>query len=326
MTFFNLIFIAAAMLYASPAMALSCNNDYGGATGCAGNAQAAGDCRTLGYSTESVDGCPHYLYCPFDTSYKRCIASAEQDCSSYTLSSCPSNAVSCSACGNGTDVKYKADSCKTGWSLQNGNCAVSDCSGFDLASCPDGAVCSSCVAGNSTKYKFSSCSTGYVLNGSECYNCSTMYTRLNAVISNDYYLYCDLGETWCGKDAINCSSTSKNWDNGCICGIIGFKNCLLDSVVGDKDTPVITDPTLPGDETQKTCLKRDETRCLNAKALINNKLELHNKFCPKNKLARTSASFNCTSYWNYKEESSIIGSKDEVTLRAPTVYMCTQWK
>ena len=54
------------------AIALTCRNDYSGTSGCAGNQNAAGNCETLGYYTDDVENCGHYIYCPFDTSYKRC--------------------------------------------------------------------------------------------------------------------------------------------------------------------------------------------------------------------------------------------------------------
>ena len=66
------LFGALTLLSASSALALTCANDYGSSAGCASNTTAAGDCTTLGYSKDNVDGCEHYLYCPFDTSYKRC--------------------------------------------------------------------------------------------------------------------------------------------------------------------------------------------------------------------------------------------------------------
>ena len=65
----------SSLLFSTSAFALTCLNDYSGPTGCANNVNAAGDCTTLGYSKDDVDGCKHYLYCPFDISYKRCVDS-----------------------------------------------------------------------------------------------------------------------------------------------------------------------------------------------------------------------------------------------------------
>ena len=74
------LFGALTLLSASSALALTCANDYGSSAGCASNTNAAGDCATLGFSQDNVDGCEHYLYCPFDTSYKRCVSSEKIDC------------------------------------------------------------------------------------------------------------------------------------------------------------------------------------------------------------------------------------------------------
>ncbi|MBQ8871102.1 MAG: hypothetical protein IJ019_07000 [Alphaproteobacteria bacterium] len=42
------------------------------------------DCFMLGYSTEDVEGCPKdgYMYCPFDLTYKKCVAK-EKNCLEY---------------------------------------------------------------------------------------------------------------------------------------------------------------------------------------------------------------------------------------------------
>ena len=82
------LFGALTLLSASSALALTCANDYGSSAGCASNTTAAGDCATLGFSQDNVDGCEHYLYCPFDTSYKRCVASEKIDCSDYPFEEC----------------------------------------------------------------------------------------------------------------------------------------------------------------------------------------------------------------------------------------------
>ncbi len=68
------------LLSTTSAFALSCLNDYGGTSSCT-NANPAGDCTTLGYSKDNVSGCEHYLYCPFDTAYKRCVKYGEGQCS-----------------------------------------------------------------------------------------------------------------------------------------------------------------------------------------------------------------------------------------------------
>ena len=71
--------LVSGLVIAGSANALTCINDYGGTSSCT-NTNPAGDCETLGYSKDNVSGCEHYLYCPFDTSYKRCVTEGEQAC------------------------------------------------------------------------------------------------------------------------------------------------------------------------------------------------------------------------------------------------------
>lgn len=71
--------LVSGLVIAGSANALTCINDYGGTSSCT-NTNPAGDCETLGYSKDDVSGCDHYLYCPFDTSYKRCVTEGEQAC------------------------------------------------------------------------------------------------------------------------------------------------------------------------------------------------------------------------------------------------------
>lgn len=67
-------YFLALLLFLSTnnASALTRKNDYAGSASCANNATTAGDCETLGYSTDNEANCEHYLYCPFNPSYKRC--------------------------------------------------------------------------------------------------------------------------------------------------------------------------------------------------------------------------------------------------------------
>ena len=191
------LFGALTLLSASSALALTCANDYGSSAGCASNTTAAGDCATLGYSKDNVDGCEHYLYCPFDTSYKRCVSSEEIDCAelgftqedksewcnsivtcqtdaSYTLcaatencdgfplSGCPEGAISCSSCGIGTNVSYKVDSCKEGYELSGNTCVEAYCnpSDYPLSSCEWPMSCGSCKTGDKWVYYFDGCYSG----------------------------------------------------------------------------------------------------------------------------------------------------------------------
>ena len=154
------LFGALTLLSASSALALTCANDYGSSAGCASNTTAAGDCATLGYSKDNVDGCEHYLYCPFDTSYKRCVASEKIDCSDYPFEECPEGA-NCSACGIGTDIFYKIDFCEEGYELSNNTCTATSCSGYssEYKSVAD------CGKSGSLGWTYSTCLSGDTLLG-----------------------------------------------------------------------------------------------------------------------------------------------------------------
>lgn len=68
----------SALFATTSAFALTCLNDYSGnGKGCANIAEAAGDCTTLGYSTENVSGCVKWLKCPFDPTYRRCVKTGD---------------------------------------------------------------------------------------------------------------------------------------------------------------------------------------------------------------------------------------------------------
>ena len=154
------LFGALTLLSASSALALTCANDYGSSAGCASNTTAAGDCATLGYSKDNVDGCEHYLYCPFDTSYKRCVASEKIDCSDYPFEECPEGA-NCSACGIGTDIFYKIDACKSGYTLSGNSCVAKSCDGYssEYKSVAD------CGKSGSLGWTYSTCLSGDTLLG-----------------------------------------------------------------------------------------------------------------------------------------------------------------
>ena len=72
------LFLLLLTVYSAPVEALTCVKDYGSTESCLENPNPAGDCSTLGYSTTDVDGCEHYLYCPFNTTYKKCVAGGNE--------------------------------------------------------------------------------------------------------------------------------------------------------------------------------------------------------------------------------------------------------
>ncbi len=162
--------LAAVLLSSTSAFAMTCLNDYSGTSGCAGNQTPAGDCSTLGYSKANVDGCVKYLYCPFDTSYKRCITQKAMDCSAYPLTKCPDNGF-CSECNDGSTTKYKLDRCETGYANVNNTClkAYASCedAGWKYSSIPANMHCDASTniyLTNGTKktcYSACSCIEGY---------------------------------------------------------------------------------------------------------------------------------------------------------------------
>jgi len=134
------------------------------------NCTAQPSCAELGYSKSNETNCESYVSCPFDTSYKACVKYGA-DCSSYTLSSCPDTAASCSTCGNGTNVKYKVNSCKMGYELSGETC-VDPCSHYPLATCPENVTCERCpytnLVGHISKYKAVGCADGYATKVENC--------------------------------------------------------------------------------------------------------------------------------------------------------------
>ena len=130
-----LINLALFLFSANFAFALTCRNDYSGSSGCAGNNTPAGNCETLGYSTANVANCDHYIYCPFDTSYKRCTTlKNSSDCSDYPLTECPDNGI-CEDCPDDSSYKKLTD-CESGYTL---NSSDTECEEEQyIFRCPDG--------------------------------------------------------------------------------------------------------------------------------------------------------------------------------------------
>ena len=69
----KLIILFLAMLIANPALAVTCLNDYDNSCVQEPGHSTAGDCTTLGYEKGGDKDCEHALYCPFDSSYARCV-------------------------------------------------------------------------------------------------------------------------------------------------------------------------------------------------------------------------------------------------------------
>lgn len=137
-----------------------------GSANAALNCNVQPSCTELGYSTGDVEGCDSYVRCPFDTTYKACVKIAETevpvDCTGFTYDVCPDTAMRCTACGTGTDVKYKITRCNIGYDLSGESCVASSCDGYNLSSCPATAEnCLVCQSGTTQKYQIGLCKDGY---------------------------------------------------------------------------------------------------------------------------------------------------------------------
>ena len=130
-----LIFSLFITLNANSALALTCKS---GTADCTQSNNNASDCTALGYTNANAANCTHYLYCPFNTAYKSCVAFTDDvdptppvaDCSDYPLTSCPSNGI-CDKCP--ADETYKKlTGCESGYRL---NTAKTAC---EASTCPTG--------------------------------------------------------------------------------------------------------------------------------------------------------------------------------------------
>ena len=126
-----LIFSLFITLNANSALALTCKS---GSAGCTQSSNTASDCTALGYTNANTANCKHYLYCPFNTAYKACVAvtdsEPEPDCSDYPLTTCPEHSI-CNKCP--ADETYKKlTGCETGYTLNSSG------TGCILSTCPTG--------------------------------------------------------------------------------------------------------------------------------------------------------------------------------------------
>jgi len=151
----KLIAFMLMMCAAAPASALTCKNDYAGADGCASNATAAGDCTTLGFSKSNTANCNHYIYCPFDPSYKRCVNDKAAE-----PSTCPT--------GYANNVKNCGQSGDLGWTLGTlnssgcGQCTKTKCIGyFSQTLDPHAVDTGECWEGDTLLYEVNECEDHY---------------------------------------------------------------------------------------------------------------------------------------------------------------------
>lgn len=189
------------------------------------NCEQLPDCAALGFSTADDETCASdgYLYCPFDSSYKKCVKHNQIDCSAYALSTCPEGA-NCSACGIGTTITYKVDSCEEGYTLADGTCTPSDCSDYTLSSCPTDGVCETCQSGSELTYKLTGCEEGSVLlNENSCYNCAAMYDKYKQIFENKVFVLGCEGPYCEGSHYSTCTNGGDGyyaWNDSCICDLL----------------------------------------------------------------------------------------------------------
>ena len=218
----NFKFFISLMLFllsTNLAFALTCRNDYSGTSGCADNKTPAGTCETLGYYTDDVENCGHYIYCPFDTNYKRCTKASACDIKCKGFYTCngggrtPIGDVECT-CGNVTYYKkcQVVETCDTedkyenggrcfadtqaglDWMLRRGYYLVGEkCTKIDLTKVYKYASCTTdkdCEGNQGPAYGLKTCPEGAVGSGKtvECGN-------------RTYYEECDCGSGWwcCGR-------------------------------------------------------------------------------------------------------------------------------
>lgn len=131
-------------------------------------------CGLLGFTTSDKSAwCNNIINCPRDNSYTACTNAKIADCSAYQLSSCPANGA-CTACGNGTNIAYKLDSCTNGYKISGtSKCVAKSCSDYGYITMLS-KVCKnrySVLMGSSSGYCYSNCET--------CENLG--YNNLNAL-------------------------------------------------------------------------------------------------------------------------------------------------
>ena len=251
------LFGALTLLSASSALALTCANDYGSSAGCASNTTAAGDCTTLGYSKDNVDGCEHYLYCPFDTSYKRCATEKTPSCAELGFtqedkSEWCNSIVTCQ-----TDASYTLCASQVGEQV----CPVGELnptcqSGYGLyrvAETEDGTGCYECKGALGSGYvdedtyfaQISSSGaylpagrtqTAELLKGetelvkTQCYSQCSSRILLKPVSTNN----CPVGSVVLWYGGLPTSPQSRGFPNGAYCttATSGFSNCATNYRIG----------------------------------------------------------------------------------------------
>lgn len=315
--------LGAVLLCSANVFALTCKNDYSSASGCASNANAAGDCTTLGYATADVSGCSHYIYCPFDTAYKRCTNAVETACALGTYKTksecetanpdawkCTLNSAGCyepktltkicrigtyqtkeecvNAAGNG--FRQLCTETSNGcWAPKN---PTVSCSGYTLSKCPANGVCSTCPSDKS-KFKLTGCNTNYYLDTDKCVSCASAKSSLEneAKLAANSWLTC-------------CTAPNSGPTHGPV-QAVGYR--CGDAILSKKCRSSCTDYTSIGSWSDgcfrlgnlaplNPTIPEMKNACLNVLTDVANRVKNFNNVCPNYKI---TASINPSRQCDY---------------------------
>ncbi len=325
--------LGAVLLCSANVFALTCKNDYSSASGCASNANAAGDCTTLGYATADVSGCSHYIYCPFDTAYKRCTNAVETACATGTYKTksecetanpdawkCTLNSAGCyepktltKICRFGT-YQTQEECEKSGGNgfLQlckensNGCWAplnpTTGCSSYKLSKCPANGVCSTCPSDKS-KFKLTGCNTNYYLDTDKCVSCASAKSSLEneAKLAANSWLTC-------------CTAPNSGPTYGPV-QAVGYR--CGDAILSKKCRSSCTDYTSIGSWSDgcfrlgnlaplNPTIPEMKNACLNVLTDVANRVKNFNNVCPNYKItASVNPSRQC-DYINCGGETTLV--------------------
>jgi len=217
------MFLFVLLVFPLVSEATTCVKDYAGSASCVENENTAGDCETLGYSTKDVSGCTNYLYCPFNTNYKKCVAGCEElNCAElgYTSENKTAWCTNVITCPNNITLTACVGQC-----VYNDICV--DKTYEITASMPSKFAqlqFESCTACGETKnivtswecinnYKlitdfeasYSSNNTFSCKNGKCCIQCGTSYiSHSDYIIADECYSECD------SRDCVDCDTYGSN--------------------------------------------------------------------------------------------------------------------
>ena len=204
-----LIFSLFITLNANSALALTCKS---GSADCTQSNNNASDCTALGYTNANAANCTHYLYCPFNTAYKSCVAFTDDvdptppvtDCSDYPLTSCPSNGI-CDKCP--ADETYKKlTGCESGYTLNASG------TGCILSTCPTGYA-------KTADDCYNKGSAGWSLDltdkydSTDCYKCTAKSCEVG--YSTDITSIADCGTTGSAGYTFTKSESGYSGDDAC---------------------------------------------------------------------------------------------------------------